>query len=720
MQSLQHSIKLAGEDIVGVLESWAFRLLSEKWPYQVLPRIHNSQELFSYIEKIPTSFPVERQALYYCDGAMALQQNRKSTLHEISMPQKRDLPLTWTCKFCFLEISDYRRAAMAWDMGAWNSLGMSHVVACVSYTDRRAAFKCIDCDDLELRKIYADPAVFIQHIKMHQDERRQARMDKSSINNREGALGRATSASAYETENSLDKSKPKFKDPDPEGKRLEREISRELGEEASDDSQAGETPEEFGNPKKVPLVASEPRTERGDGSSEADEEASSVASDEYQLRWGDPDSTAMSTRTLPTYTEAVGANPSRDAGQGGHRPGKAGVKAMPLGSDVKTRPMAKKGIQQEYVDVEDAGGDTVHKSQRKQEASDSTVQRRSDLHEAYNTPFSSYSLYNEHAEKEMLHEMETHKSKISPSATINRPQDNGEPAEAAKEQKVSNESLRAGNDRGGRELPEFAASRDLSTSKGTTPRAGVLPELPTAKGSNRKPTAPMAALTSGSIFDPTEVVMPAHNLGDPKSTSTVNQRTPDRNETGKGKDADLAEQIDFHKPATPRGGDGQGREQVFKTQDVPGGPISRPSRPAPDPPSTTGGMSQGRALYEYHARDPRQLSITAGDILKIVRKRDNGKALSMRPDREILTRTLLQTGGCALTLVLMLAVLYLGSMCKNYHPLVLSRRGSMNNHSRSRNHRRRRRPNGKRRRRLPRALFCKGRHRSQTIEKVDS
>ena len=56
LQSLQNTIILAGEDIVSVLDNWAFGLVSEKWPYRMLPRIHRLQELLPYIEKIPTTF----------------------------------------------------------------------------------------------------------------------------------------------------------------------------------------------------------------------------------------------------------------------------------------------------------------------------------------------------------------------------------------------------------------------------------------------------------------------------------------------------------------------------------------------------------------------------------------------------------------------------------------------------------------------------------------
>lgn len=80
-----------------------------------------------------------------------------------------------------------------------------------------------------------------------------------------------------------------------------------------------------------------------------------MASDEYQLHWGDPESVTMATRALPTYTEAVRASHSRDAGQNAHRPGKAEAKVSSLVNDVKTLPMAKESIQQEHLDLGEAG-----------------------------------------------------------------------------------------------------------------------------------------------------------------------------------------------------------------------------------------------------------------------------------------------------------------------------------------------------------------------------
>lgn len=74
----------------------------------------------------------------------------------------------------------------------------------------------------------------------------------------------------------------------------------------------------------------------------------------------------------------------------------------------------------------------MHRTQKKQEASNSAGQRRLDLRETNNSPV-SYSLYNEHVDKEMLHEMEARKSGISPSATINTSRGNSEPVEATKE-----------------------------------------------------------------------------------------------------------------------------------------------------------------------------------------------------------------------------------------------------------------------------------------------
>jgi hypothetical protein len=313
-----------------------------------------------------------------------------------------------------------------------------------------------------------------------------------------------------------------------------------------------------------------------------------------------------------------------------------------LGSDVKTRLMAKESIQQEHFDLGEAGAQNMHRTQKKQEASDSAGQRRLDLRETNNNPF-SYSLYNEHVGKEMLHEMEARKSGISPSATINTSQGNSEPVEATKEQKVSKENLRVENGRRGRVLPEFTASRDLNTSKGTTLSTGVLSELPTAKGSDRKATGPTATLTSGSILNSTEVEMPGHNLRDPEATGPINPKTPERIEIGKGKAADLAEPIHFRKPATTRGEDGQGREQVVQAQDMRGSVISRPSRASQTHYRPQGLCRKAELCTSSMLATQDSFLSSLATSSKLCENGTTARPWPWRPDREILARTILQT-----------------------------------------------------------------------------
>jgi hypothetical protein len=93
-------------------------------------------------------------------------------------------------------------------------------------------------------------------------------MNKGSTYKTEGAPDRAISISAYEIESSLDKRKPIFDDPDPEGEKLEKNISKKLDEELSDDAQDGDAPDVFESRKKVPVAVSEPNLEKGGGCSE--------------------------------------------------------------------------------------------------------------------------------------------------------------------------------------------------------------------------------------------------------------------------------------------------------------------------------------------------------------------------------------------------------------------------------------------------------------------
>ena len=630
LQSLQNAIELAGEDIVGALENWAFRLVSEKWPYRMLPRIHKPQELLPCIEKIPTTFPVERQALHYCDGAMALQHNHKSAIQDITMQGREILPLTWTCKFCFLEISDYRRASMAWDIGAWNSLGMSHVVACVSYTDRRAAFKCIDCDELELRKIYADPATFLQHIKVHQDERQQARMNKSSTYKRDGPDNRRILVSAYETENSLDKHRPIFHDNDPEGHNLERDIGKGLGEDISDIASDWDTPDVLKRHDQISPAVSEPDIDRNGGGSDTDEEVSSVSSEGYQQRWG-----GSQTTLLPTFAKAVRVRQFVDGEQEERKVGKA--KETPvLHRNSEIRQLGNERVQQESINSRNAEKHTMYRNYSNQGSNGSTIQPAP--HENPPKVLPSTSVRGEEAGKELAHELEPTQAELPHSTANIDPERNVDvlPAagservlkvEASKNAQITREDAAAGN-------------KTVKAPIATEVRRDLVPELEGANHFQTRNTTPTPTIDRR----PVQTGAPAHNMTEMEGTTIPAPKTVETNIVDNGKSHDRAGRTDSPKPQTQATRDQQEKEQVAKSAAILAHAHARSPSTQLDDSSTTAPVPQAEALYNFQARDARQLTISPGEILEIIRKRDSSMS-SYRLYRDILTMS--QTGGCA-------------------------------------------------------------------------
>jgi hypothetical protein len=605
LQSLQNAIKLAGEDIVGTLENWAFRLVSEKWPYRMLPRIHKPQELLPCIEKIPTTFPVERQALHYCDGAMALQHNHKGSIQDITTQEREILPLTWTCKFCFLEISDYRRASMAWDMGAWNSLGMSHVVACVSYTDRRAAFKCIDCDELELRKIYADPATFLQHIKVHQDERQQARMNKSSTYKRDGPDGRRIPASAYETENSLDKHRPIFHDDDPEGHNLERDIGKGLGEEISDIASDWDAPDVLKRHDQVSPAVSEQGIDRNGGGSDTDEEVSSVSSEEYQQRWGD-----SQTTLVPTFAKVMRARRFVNGEPEERKVGKA--KETPvLHRNSEMRQLDNDRVQQESINSRNAERHTMHRNHSNQGLNGSAIQPV--LHENLPRVSPSTSVRGEEAGKELAHELEPTPVELSYSTTNIDPErtvdvlpaagsERAPKVEASKIAQIAREDAATGN-------------KIVKAPITTEVRRDLVPELEGANHFQNRNTTPIPPAERR----PVQTGVPAHNM----TTTVPAPKTAETNVVDSGKSHDRADRTNSPKPQTQVARDQQEKEQMAKSATPPARVHARSSSTLLDDSSTTAPVSQAKVLHNFQARDSRELTISSGEILEIVRKRDS-------------------------------------------------------------------------------------------------
>jgi hypothetical protein len=103
----------------------------------------------------------------YCHGAMALQKVSSRTIEDVAIDGKSRMQYTYVCKFCFLQISNYRRSAKGWGPYEWATLAKSHIIACTTWLDARALFRCIDCDKLGEEHVTIDAEEFILHTQTH-------------------------------------------------------------------------------------------------------------------------------------------------------------------------------------------------------------------------------------------------------------------------------------------------------------------------------------------------------------------------------------------------------------------------------------------------------------------------------------------------------------------------------------------------------------------------
>jgi hypothetical protein len=81
----------------------------------------------------------------FCYGALLLQQP-DNRLDVKALATDRTLyVLGFTCKFCNLEIGDYRMSKSGKTLISTRILARSHVTSCASFLDRRAFYKCLAC-----------------------------------------------------------------------------------------------------------------------------------------------------------------------------------------------------------------------------------------------------------------------------------------------------------------------------------------------------------------------------------------------------------------------------------------------------------------------------------------------------------------------------------------------------------------------------------------------
>jgi hypothetical protein len=97
----------------------------------------------------------------WCKGALLIQQTSASHQFILAQPTSQ---LVKVCKFCYLEVSDYRSNAVRHTDEDWSALASCHVLACSSFKDRRAAYRCFGCYVSGVSKIHTSAAAMLDHI----------------------------------------------------------------------------------------------------------------------------------------------------------------------------------------------------------------------------------------------------------------------------------------------------------------------------------------------------------------------------------------------------------------------------------------------------------------------------------------------------------------------------------------------------------------------------
>jgi len=79
----------------------------------------------------------------FCPGALLLQRDSSLTIDSIVLPTT-SAPC-FTCRFCYLELSSFQIFAMYWSPDEWTAVARCHVMACQSFKDKRAGYRCAAC-----------------------------------------------------------------------------------------------------------------------------------------------------------------------------------------------------------------------------------------------------------------------------------------------------------------------------------------------------------------------------------------------------------------------------------------------------------------------------------------------------------------------------------------------------------------------------------------------
>lgn len=120
----------------------------------------HSTNLDPLVSKLPrSSFGAEDVA--YCKAALILQQSQTDVY---SVLERQSSEQHFVCKYCYLEISDFQFNASKYTTEDWSLLASCHILACPSFHDRRAAYRCFACFAHGENMIEPSAAVMRQHL----------------------------------------------------------------------------------------------------------------------------------------------------------------------------------------------------------------------------------------------------------------------------------------------------------------------------------------------------------------------------------------------------------------------------------------------------------------------------------------------------------------------------------------------------------------------------
>jgi hypothetical protein len=109
--------------------------------------------------------------LHFCQGAI-LCQSGKADARKLSVPGPKDSPQRWgfVCTYCFLEVADYsavRFSRTGEPVVHSDMLAASHVMACASFNNRRAYYKCLACYENHEDVDFSSAQAFEKHMQSH-------------------------------------------------------------------------------------------------------------------------------------------------------------------------------------------------------------------------------------------------------------------------------------------------------------------------------------------------------------------------------------------------------------------------------------------------------------------------------------------------------------------------------------------------------------------------